>query len=53
MKTCNIFCAADFDGLLEKIRETDTVIAADGGFRHTEKLGIRPDVILGVFDSLG
>ena len=53
MKTCNIFCAADFDGLLEKIRETDTVIAADGGFRHTEKLGIRPDVILGDFDSLG
>lgn len=53
MKRCVIFCAAQFDSLLNPIREGDYVIAADGGFRHTETLGIRPDAILGDFDSLG
>ena len=53
MKHCIIFCAAGFDGLLEPIPEGALVIAADGGLRHTESLGLRPDVILGDFDSLG
>lgn len=53
MKRCVIFCAARFDSLLEPIGEGDYVIAADGGFGHTERLGITPDAILGDFDSLG
>ena len=53
MKTCIIFCAAAFDDLAAPIQQGDIVIAADGGLRHTEKLGITPDVILGDFDSLG
>lgn len=53
MKRCVIFCAAGFDTLLDPIGEEDYVIAADGGFRHTEKLGITPDAVLGDFDSLG
>ena len=53
MKTCIIFCAAGFDGLLFPIADDALVIAADGGLRHTEGLGLRPDVILGDFDSLG
>ena len=53
MKTCAVFCAAEFDGLVEPVREDTLVIAADGGFRHTEMLGLQPDVILGDFDSLG
>ena len=53
MKTCIIFCAAGFDGLLAPIPDDALVIAADGGLRHTEGLGLRPDVILGDFDSLG
>lgn len=53
MKTCIIFCAAGFDGLLAPIPEDALVIAADGGLRHAEGLGLRPDVILGDFDSLG
>lgn len=53
MKTCVIFCAAEFSGLLNPIGPDDLVIAADGGLRHTHALGIRPDVILGDFDSLG
>ena len=53
MKTCIIFCAAEFDTLAAPIQKEDLVIAADGGLRHTQKLGIIPDVILGDFDSLG
>ena len=53
MKTCLIFCAAEFDTPVEKIRREDYIIAADGGLRHTQKWNLRPDVILGDFDSLG
>ena len=53
MNKCIIFCAAEFDRLEQPIGDGDLVIAADGGLAHTEKLGIRPDVILGDFDSLG
>lgn len=53
MGTCVIFCAAEFDALLKPVGPEDCVLAADGGLRHTEKLGITPDVILGDFDSLG
>ena len=53
MKRCVIFCAAEFDGLLQPMDDDDIVIAADGGLRHTEALGLRPRVILGDFDSLG
>ena len=53
MKTCIIFCAAGFDGLLSPIPDDALVIAADGGLRHTEALGLSPDIILGDFDSLG
>ena len=53
MGTCIIFCAAEFDCLARPIRDGDCVIAADGGLRHTRKLNITPDVVLGDFDSLG
>ena len=53
MGKCVIFCAAAFDALAEPISGEDLVIAADGGLRHTDKLGRAPDVILGDFDSLG
>ena len=53
MKQCIIFCAAEFESLAQPIGPEDCVIAADGGLRHTEKLGIAPDVVLGDFDSLG
>lgn len=53
MGKCIIFCAGDFNGLYEPIQSCDLVIAADGGLRHTQKLGVRPGVILGDFDSLG
>ena len=53
MKRCVIFCAAQCHSLLRPIREEDFVIAADGGLEHTRRFGIRPDEILGDFDSLG
>ena len=53
MKQCVIFCAAEFDGLLGDIPGDALVIAADGGVRHTQALGLAPDIILGDFDSLG
>lgn len=53
MKTCVIFCAAEFDELAAPVGAEDCVIAADGGLQHARKLGIAPDVILGDFDSLG
>ncbi len=53
MKPCVIFCAAEFDGLAAPIPEAALTIAADGGLRHTQALGLEPEVILGDFDSLG
>ena len=53
MSKCVIFCAAEFDTLEIPIGSDDLVIAADGGLKHTKKLGIVPHEILGDFDSLG
>lgn len=53
MKTCVIFNAGDFDGLIEPIGPEDFLLAADGGLVHMQKLGLTPDGVLGDFDSLG
>ena len=53
MASCVIFCAGGFRCLWETIRADDYIIAADGGCRHTEYLGLTPHEILGDFDSLG
>ncbi len=53
MAKCIIFCAGEFDKLAEPICADDFIIAADGGLKHCETLGIDPDLVLGDFDSLG
>jgi thiamine pyrophosphokinase len=35
------------------LRPTDQLIAADGGLRHLQALGLRPQVLIGDLDSIG
>ena len=53
MANCILFCAAEFDALAQPIGEDDFLIAADGGLRHVQSLGLTPDAVIGDFDSLG
>ena len=53
MGTCVIFCAGEFDIPAEPLSREDLIVAADGGLDHLKKLGLKPDVVLGDFDSLG
>ena len=53
MGKCVIFGAAEFDSLAQSIEKGDYLLAADGGLRHLQALGLKPDGILGDFDSLG
>ena len=50
MKRCIIYAAGTFYGLREPPREGDLQIAADAGLHLCERLGVRPDVVLGDFD---
>ena len=51
--TCHIVGAADFAAERFKPAEHDLVIAADAGLLALSKIGYKPDMILGDFDSLG
>lgn len=53
MGKCLVFCAGDFDTLLAPPEPDDWIIAADGGLAHLTRAGLKPDLILGDFDSLG
>ena len=50
---CFIIGAGDLTISELRISEEDFVIAADGGLSYCEFLGVRPNVILGDFDSVG
>lgn len=44
------FAHAEMDR--SKVRESDLLIAADGGLHHCQALGLRPDVVIGDLDSV-
>jgi thiamine pyrophosphokinase len=52
VKHITIFANGDIFQNQIKLPEKTTVIAADGGARHCLDLGIKPDVVIGDFDSL-
>ncbi len=49
---CYIFGAGSFYGLDRHPEPQDYVIAADGGWLACEKAGVKPQLLLGDFDSL-
>ena len=53
MGKCLVFCAAEFDQLIQPVAAEDYILAADGGLRHLENLNLKPNGVLGDFDSLG
>lgn len=55
MKRAIIFYNGDLlvtDSAKEYIQPTDFIICADGGAKHALQLGIKPNIIIGDFDSL-
>lgn len=53
MKRCHIFAGGDL-GRVDKFwfsTHAGYVICADSGYKHAQKLGLKPDVIVGDFDS--
>ena len=53
MSVCYIIGAGEDFGLDFAPAEGDLVIAADGGYDRVKAAGIRPDLVIGDFDSLG
>lgn len=53
MAVCYIFAALETKTLPYIPNKQDYVIAADKGLDNLKKIGIKPDVIIGDFDSLG
>ncbi len=53
MGVCYIVGAGDCAVLDFEKRNNDFIIAADGGYNHLKPKGIKPDAVIGDFDSLG
>ena len=52
-RKCFMYCAGSYyDGYVIP-SEADFVVAVDGGYEHLKKLGIKPQLAVGDFDSLG
>lgn len=52
MKSCFIFGSMPIEEISVKPCYSDLIIAADAGLKNTEKLNLKPDYIVGDFDSL-
>lgn len=53
MGVCYIIGAGDCPKLDIKKENGDLIVAADAGYKYLEKSGIKPDIVIGDFDSLG
>lgn len=54
MNRCVIICASPYNQpqfIKSRVKKTDYIICADGGFDTAVKCGITPDVVIGDFDS--
>ena len=51
MKTCYIISAVEMKNNFPSPNADDLVLAADAGYLNLQKAGIKPDVIIGDFDS--
>jgi len=43
----------DYDAVKLQLQQDDFIICADSGYRHCEIMGVRPDLLMGDFDSIG
>ncbi len=50
---CYIVGAGDFFEKTMELDPSDLLIAADGGYEKLNKIGIKPSIVIGDFDSLG
>lgn len=41
----------NYDAVRRELRENDCMVCADSGLRHAQRLGLRPHLLLGDFDS--
>lgn len=53
MSICYIVGAGECKKLDFTKKDGDIVIAADGGYKYLKQAGIKPDIVIGDFDSLG
>lgn len=57
METCALVGASDFNDdyfrFMDENGMFDYIMAVDGGFAHLEKIGVKPNMAIGDFDSLG
>ena len=53
MAVCHIVGAGEMGGARIDYKEGDYLIAADGGYREVIAQGLKPDLAVGDFDSLG
>lgn len=41
----------NYNCIKSRIRQDDFIICADGGYNHAVKMGLKPDILIGDFDS--